>query len=140
MYIIFIINISCCSIYNNSRFRTFIFRVYLYFIQRCRLYKAIYPAMTAFTDQNRVHIGQLSINIYINLNLIWILTVCCMSYVVVNLSLFVVICTARQGFLFCNKVIILYWIIMPYKVIILYWIIMPYHNSRYISTFSFPNV
>jgi hypothetical protein len=29
-----------------------------------------------------------------------------MSYVVVNLSLFVVICTARQGFLFCNKVII----------------------------------
>jgi hypothetical protein len=29
-----------------------------------------------------------------------------MSYVVVNLSLFVVICTARQGFLFCNKAII----------------------------------
>jgi hypothetical protein len=38
--------------------------------------------------------------------MIWILTVCCISYVVVNLSLFVVICTARQGFLFCNKVII----------------------------------
>ena len=32
-----------------------------------------------------------------------------MSYVVVNLSLFVVICTARKGFLFCNKVIIIYW-------------------------------
>jgi hypothetical protein len=30
-----------------------------------------------------------------------------MSYVVVNLSLFVVISTARQGFLFCNKVIII---------------------------------
>jgi len=30
-----------------------------------------------------------------------------MSYVVVNLSLFVVICTARQGFMFCNKVIII---------------------------------
>ena len=28
-----------------------------------------------------------------------------MSYVVVNLSLFVVVCTARQGFLFCNKII-----------------------------------
>jgi hypothetical protein len=28
-----------------------------------------------------------------------------MSYVVVNLSLFVVIFTARQSFLFCNKVI-----------------------------------
>jgi hypothetical protein len=37
-----------------------------------------------------------------------IFTVCCMSYVVVNLSLFVVICTACQGFLFCNKVIIIY--------------------------------
>ena len=30
-----------------------------------------------------------------------------MSYVVVNLSLFVVICTAHKGFLFCNKVIII---------------------------------
>ena len=38
-----------------------------------------------------------------------------MSYVVVNLSLFVVICTARQDFLFCNKVIIIIINIMANK-------------------------
>jgi len=31
-----------------------------------------------------------------------------MTYVLDNLSLFVVICTAREGFWFCNKVIIVY--------------------------------
>ena len=46
---------------------------------------------------------------------IWILIACCMSYAVVNLSLFVVICTARQGFLFCSKVILYHVIVCKTK-------------------------
>ena len=77
-----------------------------YLVQRCRLYKAIYGvAKIGSTLDSYLYI---LLTCDINLNLIWILTVCWMSYVVVNLSLFVVICTARQGFLFCNKVIIIY--------------------------------
>ena len=32
-----------------------------------------------------------------------------------NLSLFVVICTARKGFLFCNKIIIIIILVIEYK-------------------------
>ena len=69
-----------------------------YLVQRCRLYKTIYGVKKI--GSTLVSYLYILLTCYINLNLIWILTVCCMSYVVVNLSLFVVICTARQGFLF----------------------------------------
>ena len=61
------------------------------------LYKAIYGVVKI--GSTLVSYLYILLTCYINLNLIWILTVCCMS-------LFVVICTALQGFLFCNKVII----------------------------------